>query len=90
MWANSPKQLGGSSWFATANSIAMGGLAGHDALDLDPRFVNPSSDDYRLAFDSPAIDAGETSSVPASLVVDLAGEPRVQGDAVDIGAFERD
>ena len=49
-------------------------------------FVDAAGDDYRLSATSPAIDAGETrTDVPA----DLAGVPRPQGAAYDIGAYER-
>ena len=57
---------------------------GNDAHSLfaDPRLV----DGVRLQPDSPAIDAGQTLSVTGT--VDYDGEPRVQGDAVDIGSDE--
>jgi hypothetical protein len=50
----------------------------------DPRFV--AADDFRLADDSPAIDAGTADLLGPSA---LDGSPRIQGAAVDIGAYER-
>ena len=57
----------------------------------DPRFANPTLDDFRLRFDSPCLDAGDPALVRDE---DLAGRLRdVDGNldlahAVDIGALE--
>ncbi|QDV08461.1 hypothetical protein Poly30_40080 [Planctomycetes bacterium Poly30] len=65
----------------------------------DPRFVGAG--DYRLAADSPLLDAGDNTFVPAGLTQDLDGDFRIKDDAgapnvgvgqsriVDLGAFER-
>jgi hypothetical protein len=50
----------------------------------NPSFVNPDVWDYHLTSGSPAIDAG----VGAGVTSDLDGEPRPQGGAPDIGAYE--
>ncbi len=55
-------------------------------LLVDPKFVGAG--DFRLAVDSPAIDAGDTVSVPDDLTADAAGKPRRVGGGVDLGAFE--
>ena len=48
--------------------------------------------DLRLRLDSPAVDAGNTAlavdAFGTPLTVDLDGDPRVQGTAVDMGAYE--
>lgn len=54
----------------------------------DPKFADPNNGDFRLAADSPAINAGDNSA-PGLPMTDLDGHPRVVGSAVDIGAFER-
>ena len=51
----------------------------------DPRFVDPKQD-LRLADESPAIDR---LNAPSSSPVDVAGVPRPQGKASDLGAHER-
>jgi predicted outer membrane repeat protein len=78
---------------------------------VDPRFVrnpNPALDgtwgtadddygDLRLRIDSPCIDAGDNSAVPAGITTDIAGNPRFidipgvhdPGAIVDMGAYER-
>jgi hypothetical protein len=61
---------------------------GPGTIMQDPAFV--SSTDLRLAADSPAIDAGNTARVPASVATDIEGNPRIvpMGGTVDIGAYE--
>lgn len=59
----------------------------------DPHFVG--SDDFRLAANSPAVDAGNASWLPTGASLDVAGVSRFQdgdGDGiatVDLGAYER-
>ena len=57
------------------------GVAG--AMNLDPRFVNPASDDYHLGANSPARDVVDTG--PA---LDFERDPRPSGARFDIGADE--
>jgi hypothetical protein len=54
----------------------------------DPRFVDPAAGDFRLQPDSPARDAGTDQLAGGLAQDDLFGAPRVQGDAVDLGAIE--
>lgn len=60
-------------------------ICGHDALIGDPRFVNASQANFHLKEDSPAIDKGWALDAPGD---DFDGNPRPQGSAYDIGAFE--
>ncbi|WP_150308251.1 choice-of-anchor Q domain-containing protein [Planctomonas psychrotolerans] len=57
-----------------------------DRIEVDPRFVDPETFDYRLSAGSPAINAGARSSTET----DANGTPRPQGGAPDLGPFERD
>lgn len=66
-------------------------------IDQDPTFVSlasgASDGDFRLLFGSPAVDAGLASLFPSvtgtvSFTTDLNGGTRVQGNAVDMGAYE--
>jgi len=53
----------------------------------EPRFVDAENGDFHLRSDSPAIDVGDDSVVEVE--VDLDGNPRIVGGAIDLGAFER-
>jgi hypothetical protein len=65
-------------------------------ISADPRFVDPANGDFSLQSDSPCIDRGitalsyanGTAEVIDQSTVDLAGNLRIQGEGVDIGAFE--
>jgi hypothetical protein len=73
---------------------------------IDPGFVRFSQNDWddwdnhinniwttydlRLKADSPAIDAGDNLLVPAGITTDRAGNARIYGTTVDIGAYEYD
>ena len=48
--------------------------------------MDPDSDDFRLSATSPCIDAGSNEFAPQPF--DLAGEPRIRGASVDMGAHE--
>ncbi len=78
-----------------------GGLGGVENLGDDPQFV--SEQDIHLTATSPAIDAGDDAALPADIhdldadgdrdepvSTDIDGDPRVQGETVDIGADEID
>lgn len=55
---------------------------------VDPMFMNPDSGDFRLHPCSPLVDAGENNLVSADNTADLAGNPRITGGRVDMGAYE--
>ncbi|GCA77073.1 putative outer membrane protein pmp6 [Microcystis aeruginosa NIES-2520] len=83
-----------------ANSIIQGGgFTG--ATNVDPLFVNAKADDLRLKSGSPALDAGDSNLLPLDsrdldgdgnttekIPLDLAGNIRVVGANVDLGAYE--
>lgn len=52
----------------------------------DPHFVDSSAGNFRLRLDSACLDAGNNDYL--SDAVDAAGNPRLQNDAVDMGAYE--
>ena len=58
------------------------------ATDSDPLFVNPLTGDYRLSSSSPLINGGNDIHVTPAMTADIAGNPRIAGSAVDIGAYE--
>jgi hypothetical protein len=57
--------------------------------DIDPLFVDPASSNYQLQADSPCINAGsnDAAALPG-VATDLAGDPRIADEVVDMGAYE--
>jgi hypothetical protein len=53
----------------------------------DPLFADPANSDYRLQPCSLLVNAGDNTAA-AGLGTDLAGQPRIQGGTVDMGAYE--
>jgi NPCBM/NEW2 domain/Right handed beta helix region len=58
-----------------------------NSIFTDPGFLDSAAHDFRLTGGSAAVDTG--AFVAAGGTVDLAGEPRQQGGATDLGAYER-
>jgi hypothetical protein len=59
-------------------------------LDEDPLWVNSGEYPYMFQSSSPCIDAG-TLDLPAGIELpeyDLAGNPRIYGETIDMGAYE--
>ena len=89
-----------SSGTSVTYSIVEGGFSGTGNSGNDPSFENAAAGDYSLGAGSPGIDAGNNSSVPGTISLDLAGNNRFDDVAsvpdtgaggapiVDIGAFE--
>ncbi len=57
-------------------------------IDTDPLFSGEEPDPLMLTEESPCIDAGDSSKVPEGIVKDIAGNDRIQGLSVDMGAYE--
>jgi len=72
---NFPDTFNTANWITTNNLWA-----------TDPQFMQPDSGDFRLQPCSPAIDAGTNTAV--TITTDAAGQPRIQGGTVDMGAYE--
>lgn len=102
LWGNTPIQI--YDW-DTATEVSFsdvqGGWPGVGNIDADPLFVQPGTDNLRLAFGSPCLNAGSNAALPPDnfdldvdgdmtepISLDLDGEPRIQDGVVDLGAFE--
>ena len=80
------------------SSLVEGDFAGEDNIDGDPNFVDPANFDFRLNTNSPAIGAGnndattlfkDDTEIPnITLIEDIANNPRINGETVDLGAYE--
>ena len=80
--------LSPSSTITVTHSCIQGGYTGEGNITGDPMFVNAAGLDLRLGPGSPCIDAGASTFLPQGVTFDLAGNPRIQGAAVDMGALE--
>jgi len=81
-------------------NIERGGLAvavndngtlnwGQGNIDADPMFVGGDPFSYELTEGSPCIDAGTPDTTGLNLPpTDLAGNPRIYNDTIDMGAYE--
>jgi hypothetical protein len=77
---------GQSNYVATADP---GTSQGNQSAD--PLFGGDTAlGDVRLLPDSPSRDAGDSQAIPSGFLVDLDGDARIIGAAVDIGADESD
>ncbi len=66
------------------------GTDGGGNIDADPLFVGGTgSDPLDLQSGSPCIDTGSNDLVPENLTVDILGDPRIQNETVDMGAYEQ-
>ena len=79
------------------HSDVFGARVGTGNIDADPQFLFPwgedglcgtDDDDLRLTETSPCIGQGSNEAVPEELVIDMDGFPRIEGRAVDMGAYE--
>lgn len=86
---------GTSDWNPECGPINMGNI------DKDPFFVDPEGGDWSPAINSPVIDAGDNTPLPASITTDIAGRSRfvdvltvpdsgfgLSAPIVDMGAYE--
>ncbi|OJW71655.1 MAG: hypothetical protein BGO59_27190 [Spirosoma sp. 48-14] len=86
IWENSaPDSF--SSILSATYSLIQNGYSGIGNLNSDPLFVDPANGNFRLQPSSPAINAG-SPDITDLLPTDIAGNPRVQGNRVDMGAYE--
>ena len=85
---NGPSRVGGWGAFVCLNCAGDGDFAnGQSCLTVDATaFSDAANGDFTPRFGSALIDAGANGYTAASL--DLAGAPRVQGAAIDIGCYE--
>jgi len=71
-------------------SYTTGDNADNNLVNINPNFQDISSGNYKLQLSSPAIGMGNNtyySGLDAS-AKDLAGNPRLSGDIIDIGVYE--
>ena len=82
-WQKELRQFGDErGWFFAYDK---GCFTASDNLNVDPRFTDPTGQDFRPRVTSVAIDRGTGDGAPQT---DINGVSRPQGKGVDIGAYE--
>ena len=94
LWNNSsayflPTQIREGKGYYTTFSDLEYGHAGEGNIDEDPIFIGYGEHPFALFVDSPCVNVGEADTSALRLApVDIAGEPRIEGGRIDIGAYE--
>ena len=79
---------GGSVRYTCASDGITHGMDG--CITNNPQFADAANGDYTLQSDSPCIGVGDNTYAPTNATpYDLAGNPRIIGGTVDMGAYER-
>lgn len=85
-WGNDPVDI--ESGLEMHYCDVQGGYNGENNTDWDPVFHDPAEGDFRLADDSPCIDAGTALYILDGDTVLVIPEEAYEGNAPDMGAFE--
>ena len=78
-----PNFYSGTMYYCCATPMPLGSWN----ITNEPLFVDRLNGDFRLASNSPCINSGYNNS-PLLGLVDFAGNPRIVGGTVDLGAYE--
>jgi len=90
MWNDSPEEIviWTGSVIVTYSNI-QGGWEGNGNIDEDPLFVGTGDHPFMLQDLSPCVNAGIPDTTGLNLPeYDLAGNPRIYGGRIDMGAYE--
>ncbi len=90
LWNDTPQEIYVSSdTVSVAYSNIQGGWAGIGNIDDDPLFVGSGNYSYSIQDLSPCVNSGTPDTTGLNLPeYDLAGNPRIYGGRIDMGAYE--
>jgi hypothetical protein len=75
-----------SCYLNGTNDVTGSITATNNNINSDPKFINPSAEDFLLFGNSPCVNSGN-NSYNAELK-DIRGEARIQNTTIDMGAYE--
>ena len=88
MWNNMPQEIFSSNIDISYSDI-QGGWEGEGNIDEDPMFTGTGNFPFSLSDNSPCIDKGNPDTTGLNLPeFDLAGNLRLKGGRIDMGAYE--
>ncbi|HHT03498.1 MAG TPA: hypothetical protein GX005_04160, partial [Bacteroidales bacterium] len=70
------------------NSIVQQKYLDTGNINEEPEFIDPDNEDFRLRYNSPAINAGNAELIPDYLSADYAGNQRPINNGVNVGIYE--
>lgn len=90
IWNNIPDAVSATGSTVTVNySDITGGMTGIGNFSLNPLFVNSGDDPFAIQESSPCRNTGTPDTTGLGLpLIDLAGQPRISENRVDVGAYE--
>ena len=96
LWDNSANEIfnDATSSITVSYSNVKGGWSGTANLGSDPLFLDPLNDNFRLPFDSPAVESGSNAAIPIGFIKDLDNTTRIAPNnciynpIIDRGAYE--
>ena len=78
LWSDTPQEIYVSTGMPVVTYCTVqDGYEGEGNIDADPLFIDAASGNFRLAASSPCIDVGSNAAVPAGVMTDLEGNPRI-------------
>nr|NQU92672.1 S8 family serine peptidase [Bacteroidota bacterium] len=87
VWNNIPNEISGP--ISITYSDIQGGWVGVGNIELDPIFTGTGDYPFSLSDESPCVNAGTPDTTGLNLPeLDLAGNPRIYGGRIDMGAYE--
>ena len=89
LFLTDPARLVGTYGQAAADAIGAKLDALVAYLNANPQFVSTTTPDLHVASSSPAVNAGINLGSSVVGTLDFAGNTRVQGANIDIGAYEQ-
>lgn len=87
-WGNSGTQISVPTGPTILTNNIFQGLTVPDNFNFDPLFEDAANGDFSLQLCSPAINKGNNDVLPEALTEDAAGNQRIFGGTVDLGALE--